>query len=264
MERLNKIKIYRSNIELSEKIENIVSNKLINNGFEIVKDNYQIALAIGGDGTFLKTVRQTNFNPDVLYVGINTGTLGFAEEYQPEEIDEFIRELKTNDYKVGKIGVQETKIKTETKNKSLLSLNEIVIHDKNLKTLGLDIYIEDIFLERFTGEGMLVATSFGSTAHNLNFGGSIIHNSFDTLQLTPIAPLNNKMYKTLSNSVVIPEEKKIKIMPISTENIMLTLDGENYNYENVLEIETTVNRRKIRCLRRNSYDFSKKVNEKFL
>lgn len=264
MERLNKIKIHRSNTKLSEKIENLVTEKLINNGFEIVKEGCDIALAIGGDGTFLRTVRKTKFNPNILYVGINTGTLGFAQEYQPEEIDNFIRELKTNDYKVGKIGVQETKIKTKTKENNFLSLNEIVIHEKNLKTLGLDIYIDNIFLERFTGEGILLATSFGSTAHNLNFGGSIIHNSFDALQITPIAPLNNKAYRTLSNSVVIPEEKSITINPLETKSILLTVDGENYTYEDVVEIETTVNKNKIRCLRRNNYDFSKKVNEKFL
>ncbi len=119
-------------------------------------------------------------------------------------------------------------------------------------------------LERFVGDGLLIATSFGSTAYNLSHGGSIVYNTFHTLQITPIAPLNNKSYRNLINSVILPENKTVKLDLGGDKNIMITVDGENIVYENVVKVETFVHEKRIKCLRRKDYDFSKKINEKFL
>ena len=145
--------------------------------------------------------------------------------------------------------------------KTFYSLNEIVIRDENLNVLKLDVKIDNTKLESFVGDGLLIATSFGSTAYNLSYGGSIVYNDLHTLQITPIAPLNNKVYKTLSNSVIIPQNK---IITLETNNsIILTIDGENIIYENIGKIETFINKT-IKFIRMNGYDYTKKVNEKFL
>ena len=209
-------------------------------------------------------VKQTNFNSDILYVGINAGTLGFAQEVSIDDIDDFIIELKNNDYKVDSIGVQETKVITKNSDSNFYSLNEIVIRQKELNTFNGDIFIEDSLLEKFVGDGLLVSTSFGSTAYNLSFGGSIVYNTFHTLQITPVAPLNNKSYRNLLNSVILPENMKVTIVPKNSNDILITIDGENNFYNDILKIETYVDEKRINCLRRKDYDFAKKINEKFL
>lgn len=260
-----KVRLFGNDNEKSKTIIKEVKNRLENNGFEVVKDNYELAIAVGGDGSFLRMVKQSNFNSDVLYVGINAGTLGFAQEVAVEELDDFISELKSGDYKVDSIGIQETRVITGNTVSNFYSLNEMVVREKELNTMVMDVKIEDVFLQRFVGDGLLVATSFGSTAYNLSFGGSIIYNTFHTLQITPIAPLNNMSYRNLLNSVVIPENKLITLMPNNLRNnLVLTIDGENSTYENVSLIETFVDKKRIRCLRRKDYDFAKKINEKFL
>ncbi|MEE0699508.1 MAG: hypothetical protein U0M66_02840 [Bacilli bacterium] len=260
-----KVRLFGNDNEKSKIIIKEVKTRLENNGFEVVKDNYELAIAVGGDGSFLRMVKQSNFNSDVLYVGINAGTLGFAQEVAVEELDDFISELKSGDYKVDSIGIQETRVITGNTVSNFYSLNEMVVREKELNTMVMDVKIEDVFLQRFVGDGLLVATSFGSTAYNLSFGGSIIYNTFHTLQITPIAPLNNMSYRNLLNSVVIPENKLITLIPNNLRNnLVLTIDGENGTYENVSLIETFVDKKRIRCLRRKDYDFAKKINEKFL
>lgn len=260
---MKKVKLMSNNNEKSKQIENMIKeNKNINN-FKIVEENPDIAIAIGGDGSFLRMVKGENFREDLLYVGINAGTLGFAQEFNIEEIDELLEVLKEDRFKVNSVAVQETKVICKTKTEYYNSLNEIVIRDGALNTLNMDILIDHTLLESFVGDGILVATSFGSTAYNLSFGGSIVDSTFHTLQITPIAPLNNKSYRNLLNSVILPTHKKIILIP-KKEQIILTIDGENHFYQDIERIETTIEDKKILCLKRENSNFSKKINEKLL
>ena len=119
-------------------------------------------------------------------------------------------------------------------------------------------------MEQFVGDGILVSTSFGTTAYNLSFGGSIIFSTFHALEITPIAPLHNKVYKSLINPIIIPEGKEIKIIPTKRRSVLLTIDGKNRIYNEVLSIITKIDKKRIKCYRNNNYNFFKKVNDKFL
>lgn len=260
----NNVKIFYNNNDKSINTFNEVKDKLIKNGFNIDENDYNIAIAIGGDGSFLRMVKETNFKSDVLYLGINTGTLGFAQEIHVNELDELIENLKTGNYKVNEFGVQETNLYSNNENSKFYSLNDIVIRDMDLNTLKLDIFIDDALLEHFAGDGILVSTSFGSTAYNLSFGGSVIYNTFHALELTPVAPLNNKTYRTLTNSLVLPQNKNIEIIPVSNKNLIVTVDGENKYYENVDKIDTILSDKTIMCYQNIDYNFVKKINDKFL
>lgn len=262
MYKIKSFKIFANNNDKSKEIEEVLKNKLQNNGF-IESNNFDLAIAIGGDGSFLRMVKNTNFNSDTLYVGINTGTLGFAQDISCNDLDKFIESLKKGNYKVDTIGIERTKVITNNGDSIFYSLNEIVIRDKDLNTVRLNINVDDIFLERYNGDGILIATSFGSTAYNLSFGGSIIYNTFHTLQITPIAPLNNKEYRNLLNSVILPETALVEILP-ENNNLLITIDGENKIYDNVIKIETSVKEKRIKVLRTMDYNFLEKINEKFL
>ncbi|HIT43231.1 TPA: NAD(+)/NADH kinase [Candidatus Avacholeplasma faecigallinarum] len=263
---IKNIKIFVNNNSKSNEIFNELKEKLILAGFTISEDAFDLGIAIGGDGAFLRMIKSSNFDGNCLYVGINTGTLGFAQEISADSIDEFICKLKKQEYKLESIGVQENKVVTRDNNlECFYSLNEIVIREKDLNTVVLNTYVDNVHLEEFVGDGLLIATSFGSTAYNLSFGGSIVFNDFHTLQITPIAPLNNKAYKSLLNSIIIPTKKRLKFVPREDKsNLLITVDGVNKVFDNVVCVETYVDDKRIRCLRSADYDFVKKVNDKFL
>ena len=259
------VKLFVNDNETSKNVSKIVKEKLEIANFQIVEDNYDLAIAIGGDGSFLRMIKNTNFNENCLYIGINAGTLGFAQEVNIEEIDQFILDLKDKNYKVENIGIQEIEIKTPDTISKQLSLNEMIVRDMELNTANLNVLVEGVLLEDFVGDGLLLATSFGSTAYNLSFGGSIVYNTFHTLQLTPIAPLNNKSYRNLLNSVILPDNKEIVIKPCNrTKNLLITVDGDNNFYKNVDYVSSKVSGREIQILRMKDYNFIKKINDKFL
>ncbi len=259
------VRLFVNDNETSKNVSKIVKEKLESANFQIVEDNYDLAIAIGGDGSFLRMIKSSNFNENCLYIGINAGTLGFAQEVNVEEIDKFILDLENNNYKIENIGIQEIEIKTPDTISKQLSLNEMVIRDLDLNTVNLKVLVEGMLLEDFVGDGLLLATSFGSTAYNLSFGGSIVYNTFHTLQLTPIAPLNNKSYRNLLNSIILPDNKEVVIKPFNrTKNLLITVDGDNNFYKNVDYVSSKVSGREIQILRMKDYNFIKKINDKFL
>lgn len=262
---MNRVALFVNDNEVSKRASEEIREKLLNSGFIIDQDDYEIAIAVGGDGAFLRMVKNTNFKSDVAYVGVNVGTLGFLQEVTMEKVDEFIEELKNGDFKLDVIGIQETTVDHEGGSSKFCSLNEIEVRDKDLKVAKFDIYIEDDLLENFYGDGVIIASSIGSAAHSLNCGGSLVYDTFDTLQITPMAPINTRVYRSLSNSVIIPSKKEITLLP-NTErrDFTLTVDGENSTYKNVLAIKTSIDERSIKFIRLKHYNFPEKINEKLL
>ena len=214
-------------------------------------------------------IKASNFDSIPYYVGINTGHLGFLQEVKKEELDKLVKEIKRKKYKVSNIDIQETLINGKDK---YHSLNEMVIRDGDLNVLKTDIYINDDFLEEFTGDGILIATSIGSTACNISYGGSIVSPEFSTLQITPIAPINSKVYRTLSNSIVEPGRIKIgsrykktiiKLVP-KNRRVIISIDGDNKEIEDVDSVCSSIEDKKIKMLRFSHYNFPQKINEKLL
>lgn len=262
---ISRIRIFSNTNKKSNEILNEVVEKLKKESFEVVDDdNYDLAIAIGGDGAFLRMIKGANFKSDCYYIGINAGTLGFAQEVSTSDIDKFIELIKTHNYKVEPIGVAEVNVKTKDATIKHLAINEAVIRNFKLNTAELEVYVDDSLLENFVGDGLLISTSFGSTAYNLSFGGSIVFNTFHTLQITPIAPLNSKAYRSLLNSVIVPDNMGVRIVPKRDNgDIILTVDGDNKFYNGVLEV-SIVMRRKVNIIRLEGYDFIQRINDKFL
>ena len=260
---IKNIKLFVNGRDNSIEFAKLVERKLKINDFNVVEDNYNLGIAIGGDGTFIKMVRDNNFNSDIYYVGINTGHLGFLQEVKIDEVDKLIDELKNNKYKVCNVGIQETNVKHLNGEDNFYSLNEIVVRDSDLKILKTNVYINDDFLEEYTGDGLMIATSTGSTAYNLSYGGSIVPPEFSTLQITPMAPINSRVYRSMQNSIIIPEKTKVKLSP-NNKKVLVSIDGLNNIFEEVDTISTSIEDKKIKCLRFSHYNFPQKINEKLL
>lgn len=180
-------------------------------------------------------------------------------------LDRFIEEINADDVKVEEVSILETQVKYKNKMDNFYSLNEIVVRYKDSKIVKLDVEIVEKFLERFRGDGLIIATSFGSTAHNLSYGGNIVFPDFSTLQITPIGPINSKAYSSLNNSIIVPNNRIVKMLPNSSDSdFTVTSDGMIRKYQDVDYIKTTVADKKIKQLRMSTYSFPSKINEKLL
>lgn len=262
MRKINKIKLFSNGNEKSEEIKKLLIKLLNENNFEI-SDDYDAAIAIGGDGSFIRMLKDTNFNSEVYYVGINTGTLGFLQEINPNKLNEFVKSLNKNSFKVDNIGVLETQIESSNDIHKLYSLNELVIREANLNVFTSNISVDGNVLEKFAGDGLLISTSVGSSAYNMSLRGALVYNTLHTIQITPIAPINSRAYRNLINSIILPENKHIEIYPIK-KDILVTIDGTNINYNDVKKVECYVKNKKLKFLRMKEYNFIKIINDKFL
>lgn len=266
MKKINKVKLFINNNLKSRKAAEEIKEELIKNKFKLVEEDFDLGIAVGGDGSFLRMITNSNFNSDCYYVGINAGTLGFAQDISLDDIKSFVKSLLKENLNYEKIAIGEVEIyfKNHEVRKHHI-VNEIVIRNEELNTLHTNVFVDGSLLEQYVGDGLLIATSFGSTAYNLSFGGSIVFNTFDTLQITPIAPLNNKSYRNLINSVIIPSNKTITIEPNSNDdNLLITIDGKNSFLNEVEKINIVINNKTINIIRKTDYNFIKKVNEKFI
>lgn len=263
--KINTVRIFCNDNDDSNATLIKLEEQLKANNFIISDKDYDLAIAIGGDGSFLRMVKKEQYNSNLIYVGINAGTLGFLQEIKKDDIEDFINCLNNNKYLVEEVGVQETIINTKDKEYLHYSLNEIVIREENLNTAFLTVCVNNNLLEKYVGDGLLIATSVGSTAYNLSFGGSIVNNVLHTLQITPIAPLNSKAYRNLLTPVIIPEKASVTIKPTKDRtDLLLSIDGENTTFKDVNCINTKVDDKRLKFLRLENYSFWEKVNDKFL
>lgn len=260
---IKKIKLYPNFSETAKQEESKIKDLLVKNGFEVVDDDFDLMIAIGGDGTFLNMIKKHHYLP-CSFTGYNIGKLGFALELTDENIEEFISDLKNNKYKTKEYDLEEITIKTNTNEETYYALNEIVIRNNLLKINEMNVIVDNELLEKYSGDGLLVSTSFGSTAYNLSLNGSIVDSKINTFQITPLAPTNNSLISNLRNSLVLSNDRTITIKPLKIKDLLLTMDGENKLFNNVDEITIKRSKKTINILTTDEYSFIKRIHEKII
>lgn len=263
---MNNIFIYSNSDISSYNIKNELNNLLISKGINVVdsfNDKVELIISIGGDGTFLSAVKDSNFS-NVPILGINTGHLGFFAEYNPDELNDVCNLCLNDDYIVQKYKTIKTYVNT-SKDKLVLdpAVNDVFVKHKN-SVVHLDLYIGDELVENFSGDGILVSSSAGSTAYNYSLGGSIVDPNVDLLQITPVAGSNNAVYRSLTSSIVVSSEKGITIKPKDENSTIVVIDGIEYIIDEIKDINISLSDKEINVVRRKNYSFFSKVRTKFL
>ncbi len=246
----------------------LLIDKLNKKGFVVptkYDDNAELNICVGGDGAFLRAVHKYKFT-DIPFIGINTGHLGFFQEILPENIDTFIDKYINGDYLVEKVLLVESKVCTKENCFHLFGVNEIVIKGIQSKVVHLEIFIDGNHLEKFCGDGIIVSTPAGSTAYNFSSGGSIVYPSLNTLQITPLSPISSRAYRSLPNSAIVPGEVTITIKPeYRYENsILIIVDGFEYKYDDIVEVNFTIPERTISKLNFDKDMYWNNLKSKFL
>ncbi|MEG0392424.1 MAG: hypothetical protein RR626_06650 [Anaerovoracaceae bacterium] len=144
--------------------------------------------------------------------------------------------------------------------------NEIVLRGSYSYSAHFNISIGNSFIERFSGDGILIATSAGSTAYNYSLGGSIVDPRLQLLQVTPIAPMNTTAYRSFTSSILLPPDLSLGVTPEYTKDSKTYVinDGIENEYVNVEDIKVEFSDTIVNILRFETYDFWNKVKTKFL
>ena len=263
-----KIFIFANDTEVSGIINEQLQNKLVKSGLRVYKDftpETQLIICIGGDGTLLNLMQTLDFPPTPV-VGINTGHLGFFQEVAPDKLDDFIFMYNQGQYTLQSFRTVKSHIITESGSGSHTALNEIAVKGPSTYPVHLNISINDSFIERFSGDGLCVATPAGSTAYNYSLGGSIVDPRIDLLQVTPIAPMNSITYRSFTSSILLPSNDLLTIRPCTEHDDFLSIiyDGRQKDYEKVKEIKISLSSKTVNMVRFDDLPFWDKAKRKFL
>ena len=241
---------------------------LAKNGFDYCEnfcDEAQLNITVGGDGAFLKGVRESNFS-QIPFIGVNTGTLGFFPEITPENLENFVANYKEGSYKINSVNLIESEIVTAKAKDKIYAINDIILKRKDMKTIHLNVMIAQNLLEKISGDGLIISSPLGSSAYNKSAGGSLVYPSLKTLQITPLSPIMSNAYRCLECSIIVPPEFEIAIYPESRWDyyVAILADGEVFEYDEIEHVHFRTSEKTINRLSTGTFNYWNVIKEKFL
>ncbi|NJP39159.1 NAD kinase [Alkalicoccus luteus] len=226
----------------------------------------EIVISIGGDGTLLEAFHQYAHRLDsTSFVGVHTGHLGFYADWQPDEIEKLVIHIAKTPFKIVEYPLLEVLIRhtNDLENERYLALNECTV--KSMEgSLVMDIEIKGDHFETFRGDGLCMSTPSGSTAYNKALGGAILHPSLASIQLSEMASINNRVYRTIGSPVVLPEHHTCLLKPKNDVDFQVTVDHLTLVQKKVKSIQVRVADEKVRFARFRPFPFWKRVKESFI
>ncbi len=199
---------------------------------EELKGKVKFLFSIGGDGTFLETVRFVR-DSGIPVVGINTGRLGFLSGITKEEIEPAVDALLKGKYSLDKRTLLELNIKGKYFSECRYALNEITVQKTDSSSMiTVHASINGKFLNTYWADGLIVATPTGSTAYSLSCGGPIVMPDSDNFVITPIAPHNlNIRPVIISSHDVITLEVEGR-----SPHFLVSLDSRSENVQSPVKL----------------------------
>lgn len=251
-------------LEIKENLINILRNHGYGYSEGFSKDG-ELNITIGGDGAFLRGVKESNFST-VPFVGINTGTLGFYPEISPDNLDVFIKDYMSGNYIINKVNLIECEILSHGNSQIIYAVNDIIIKRKDMKTIHMDVYIASNQLEKISGDGLIISSPLGSSGYNKSAGGSLVYPSLKTLQITPLSPIISNAYRCLDCSIIVPPEFEISIFPERREDyyIAILADGEINEYDELTSVQFRTSKKIIKRLSTGTFNYWNVIKDKFL
>jgi NAD+ kinase len=193
-------------------------------GRDIISQQSDLVIVIGGDGTILNAVRSLA-HAEVPLLGINVGRLGFLADISPADLEASLDEILHGFY------LEEQRLLLEMQvvrdNKVIFqgdAFNDVVVHIRDIaRMIEFETRINDEFVNHQRADGIVVSTPTGSTAYALSSGGPILHATLDVLALVPISP-----HTLSSRPLVVNADSQINILVCNTRDgiAQATCDGQ--------------------------------------
>jgi NAD+ kinase len=194
-------------------IEEVTAQALSNHGLKVVPADQlgqlcDLVIVVGGDGSMLSAARDL-VSDQVPVLGVNRGGLGFLTDVSPEQIEERVDEVLQGKYKEEDRVLLDVVIMRDGKAIGKAdALNDAVLKSGHTpRMIEFELYIDEQFVYSQRSDGLIVATTTGSTAYSLSGGGPIMHPRLNALVLVPMFP-----HTLSSRPLVIDDNSQIRIV----------------------------------------------------
>lgn len=174
---------------------------------ELADAEADLVVVFGGDGTILSVARRLG-RSEIPVIGVNFGKLGFITEIRQDEFKDVLE-----DFLAGRCAEQRRLMLdgrlfaggAETDRS--LALNDFVVLGADRgRMVSLELRIDGQPATTYEGDGLVISTPVGSTAHSLSAGGPVMHPDVDGLVVTPICP-----HALTNRPLVVPAEVVIEV-----------------------------------------------------
>ena len=223
-----------------------------------VKADSTMVLSVGGDGTFLSAAKRVA-PIGIPILGVNLGRIGFLSENSPETVAEAIL---SGEYSVEDRSMLYSSIHGGdiVLNEGFwpYALNEVTVHRIGSSVLGIHVTLDGTPLPTYWADGLLVATSSGSTAYSLSVGGPICMPESKVLIIAPIAPHNLNV-----RPLIVPDSSRVSISVETRDpKVVMSMDNRNLDMPPSWSLEVSMAQFSLKRIRLAKSNFVKALTSK--
>lgn len=196
--------------------------------YKDLQTGIDLAVSIGGDGTFLKMVSFIR-SSGIPVMGINTGRLGFLANTSIEQFEHTLDKVTKKEFGFQKRSLLRVETEEQIFGEDKFAFNELAVHKKDTSSMiTVHANLDGKYLNSYWADGLIASTPTGSTAYSLSCGGPIITPGCAVHILTPIAPHNLNV-----RPVVVPDHLPIELTVEGRDRkYLLTLDANSKAVKN--------------------------------
>jgi NAD+ kinase len=183
-----------------------------------------VQVVLGGDGTVVRAARATC---NVPVLGIDYGQFGFLAHVPPARWEVRLGQVLNGRYEVREDATIRVDLERgEAGLASLWAVQDVVFHafvvpHHGQQMVTLELYIDGKYLNPIPGDGLIVATSPGSSAYNLAAGGPVLAPGSQTFAVTPISA-----HTPMRASFAVSESTRIEVVQVGRFPISVCVDGQ--------------------------------------
>ena len=260
-----KVGLYGNQSEKTKEVMNAFNHLCQQGEFTRDDEHPDIVITVGGDGTLLGAFHHYRNQLDqIRFVGIHTGHLGFYTDWRNYEVDELIESLKKD--KGERVSYPLLDVTVKLKNGETVhysALNEATLRKVN-GTLFCQVFINGDLFENFRGDGLCIATPTGSTGLSKSLGGAVVHPRAEVMQMSEMASINNRVYRTLSSPMIFAKDNVLTLRPESEEGMVMAIDHLTYDGNEIEEIQLKISQERISFAAYRHTPFWDRVEDAFI
>ncbi len=182
-----------------------------------------LAVVLGGDGAILRACRLFD-RRQIPILGVNLGRLGFLADLSPENLEQNLDTIARREFTVvDHLMFECLHTHADGTTATFLGLNEVAIDSAgSLAMLDVDLRIGDEQVTTYSGDGLIVSTPVGSTAHSLSAGGPILRQDLQAFVVTPLCP------HTITIRPLVDRADVSYVMTVAepADGVTLVIDGQ--------------------------------------
>ncbi|HBT19430.1 MAG TPA: NAD(+) kinase [Clostridiaceae bacterium] len=226
-----------------------------------MKEDLDLLLVLGGDGTFLSAARLA-YGTSVPLLGVNIGNVGFLTGTDLHDLETSLKKVVEGGYTLEDRMMLQTILQEDNKEQIFYALNDVVIHKGALgNIIHFELYVDEHFSNSYRGDGIILTTPTGSTAYNLSAGGAIMYPTVEAIGITAICPHSFGI-----RNLIVSTTQEIKIQAgKSNEEYFLSMDGQVH--ERITGDATMVIKKAphgCKILRLDDYDYFHVLRQKLI